>query len=161
MLQGIHIKLKKNPRIIWDGSTKASPDQIVFNEHTSMEFEAIIDFGKAKIKLLILIYNWRISLPTKVIYIALTDIIACFQFPRIAADIYGAFGFVADGTYFMVKNHVFGSNISCSSCRSQVSELLVQVLKVSKQNPVRVSYYNTPHTITHSVLLNTLMHQRI
>jgi hypothetical protein len=43
--------------MIWDGSMKKSPDQIVMNEHTEMEFKAIIDFGKAKLKLLISIYN--------------------------------------------------------------------------------------------------------
>ncbi len=76
-LQGIQIKHGENPQIIYDGYTKALPDQIVLNKHTSTDLEAIIDFGKAKIKLLILIYNWRISFPTKTIYIALADITAC------------------------------------------------------------------------------------
>ena len=113
--QGMQIKPGKNPRIIWDGSTKTLPEHLVLNEETSTEFEAVIDFGQAKKKLLISIYNWRISFPTETIYIALADITACFRFPRIAADITGAFGFVADGKYFVVNSHVFGSNTSCSS----------------------------------------------
>ena len=32
-----------------------------------------------------------------------------------AADLTGAFGFVADAMYFLVTSHVFGSNTSCSS----------------------------------------------
>jgi hypothetical protein len=65
---------------IWDGSTKISPVQIVLNEQTSMEFEAIIDFGTAKMRLLISIYNWRISFPKETIYVALADMTACFLF---------------------------------------------------------------------------------
>jgi hypothetical protein len=66
-------------------------------------------------KLLISIYNWRISFPNETIYVALADITACFRFPRMAADLTGAFGFVADAMYFLVTSHVFGSNTSCSS----------------------------------------------
>jgi hypothetical protein len=91
------------------------PDQIVLNEQTSTEFEAIVDFGTAKMRLLISIYNWRISFPKETIYVALADVTTCFRFPRIAVDLTGAFGFVADGMYFVVNNHVFGSNTSCSS----------------------------------------------
>jgi hypothetical protein len=66
-------------------------------------------------RLLTSIYNWRISFPKEIIYVTLADITACFQIPRIAADLTGAFGFVADGMYFVVNSHVFGSNTSCSS----------------------------------------------
>jgi hypothetical protein len=74
-----------------------------------------IDFGRAKMKFLTSIYNWRISYPDKTIYMALADITACFRFPRILADITGAFGFVADDLFFLMTSHVFGSNISASS----------------------------------------------
>ena len=50
---------------------------------TPTEFEAIIDFGKSKTRLLITIYNWRVSYPLKRIYLALTDITACFRFPSV------------------------------------------------------------------------------
>jgi hypothetical protein len=88
----MHIKPGKKPRIIWDGSTKTLPDQIVLNEQTSIEFEAIVDFGTAKMRLLISIYNWMISFPKETIYVALADITACFRFPQMAADLTGAFG---------------------------------------------------------------------
>jgi len=32
-----------------------------------------------------------------------------------AADLTGAFGFIADAMYFLVTSHMFGSNTSCSS----------------------------------------------
>jgi hypothetical protein len=76
--QGMQIKPNKNPRVIWDGLTKTSADQVVLNEHTPTELEAVIDFGQAKMKLLKSIYNWRINFPKETIYIALADITACF-----------------------------------------------------------------------------------
>jgi hypothetical protein len=85
---------------------------------TPIENEAEIDFGRAKMKFLTSIYNWRISYPDETICIALADITACFRFPRILADITGAFGFVADGLFFLATSHIFGSNTSTSSWES-------------------------------------------
>jgi hypothetical protein len=82
---------------------------------TPIENEAGLDFGRAKMKFLTSIYNWRISYPDETIYIALADITACFRFPRILADITGVFGFVADDLFFLATSHVFGSNTSASS----------------------------------------------
>jgi hypothetical protein len=67
---------------------------------TPIENEAGIDFGRAKMKFLTSIYNWRICYPDETNFIALADIKACFCFPRISADITGAFGFVADDLIF-------------------------------------------------------------
>jgi hypothetical protein len=83
-----------------------------------MEFKAIIDFGKAKINLLINIYNWRVSYPNQVIYLSLGNITACFQFPRISADVTGALGFMVEHLYFLSTSHVFGSITSASSLES-------------------------------------------
>jgi hypothetical protein len=66
-------------------------------------------------KIFINIYNWRVSYPCEPIYLVLADITACFRFPRISADITGAFVFLADGLYFLSTGHVFGSNTSASS----------------------------------------------
>ena len=43
------------------------------------------------------------------------DITACVIFPKIHADVTGAFGFMAKGLYFLAASMVFGSNISASS----------------------------------------------
>jgi hypothetical protein len=85
------------------------------NEITPTEFEAIIDSGKSKMRLLISIYNLRVSYPLKRIYLARADITACFRSPRIHADVTGAFGFMAEGLYFLATSMVFGSNTSASS----------------------------------------------
>jgi hypothetical protein len=112
--QGIREKYGKH-RVIFDSSTQTCPHEIVLNHETSADQEAIIDFGKAKTHLLINIYNWRISYPHEVILLALADITACFRFPRLSADVTGAFGFVAEDLYFISTSHVFGSNTSASS----------------------------------------------
>jgi hypothetical protein len=113
--QGILVKPGKNPRVIFDASTKGHPHEVVLNEITPTEFEAIIDFGKSKTRLLITIYNWRVSYPLKRIYLALADITACFRFPRFHADVTGAFGFMAEGLYLLATSMVFRSNTSASS----------------------------------------------
>jgi hypothetical protein len=82
---------------------------------TTTDHEAIIDFRLAKTNLFINIYNWRVSYPDETIYLALADITACFRFPRISANVTGAFGFMAEGYYFLSTSHVFGSNTSGSS----------------------------------------------
>ena len=112
--QGIWEKYGKH-RVIFDSSTQTCPHEIVLNHETSTDGEAIIDFGMAKIQLLINIYNWRISYPTEVIFLALADITACFRFPRLSADVTGAFGFLAEFLYFISTSHVFGSNTLASS----------------------------------------------
>jgi len=113
--QGILVKPGKNPRVIFDASTKGSPHEVVLNEITPTKLEASIDFGLAKMKLLIRIYYLRISYPQMKIFLALADITACFRFPRMHADVTGAFGFMAEELYFLATSMVFGSNTSASS----------------------------------------------
>jgi hypothetical protein len=55
------------------------------------------------------------SHPNEIIYLLLADISTCFRFPRILADVTGAFGFIAENLYFISTSHVFGSNTSASS----------------------------------------------
>jgi len=50
--QGMQIKPEKNPRVIFDASTKGHPHEVVLNDMTSTEFEANITFRRAKLKLL-------------------------------------------------------------------------------------------------------------
>ena len=113
--QGMQIKPGKNPRVIFDASTKSHPHEIVLNNMTTTEFEASITFGAAKLKLLQRIYNLRVRHPKRKIYLALADITACFRFPRVHADLTGAFGFMAEKMYFLATSMVFGSNASASS----------------------------------------------
>jgi hypothetical protein len=114
-VQGILVKPGKNPHIIFDASTKEHPHMVVLNDVTTTKFEANITFGMAKLKLLQRIYSWRVSHPTSITYLALADITACFHVPRIHPDITGAFGFMAEGLYFLAMSMVFGSTASASS----------------------------------------------
>jgi hypothetical protein len=109
-LQGIREKYRKF-RVIFDSSTQTSPDEVVLTHVTPMDHEATIDFGTAKTKLLTNIYNWCISFPDEVIYLALADITACFCFPRLSTDVAIAFGFLAEALYFVSTSHVFGSTL--------------------------------------------------
>jgi hypothetical protein len=93
--QGILFKPSKNPCIIFDASLKGDPHKVVLNNTTTTNFETFITFGKAKLKYLQWIYNWRIIHPNSKIYVALADITACFRFLRIHADVIRAFGFMA------------------------------------------------------------------
>jgi hypothetical protein len=94
---------------------QTSSNEAVLNHVTTTDHKAIIDFGRAKMNLFINIYNWRVSYPDETIYLALADITACFRFPRTSTDVMGAFGFMAEGYYFLSTSHVFGSNTSASS----------------------------------------------
>jgi len=111
----MQIKPGKNPRVIFNASTKAHPHEIVLNDMRSTELEANITFGWTKLKLLQRIYNLRVSHPNRKIYLALMDIAACFRFPRVHADLTGAFGFMAEKMYFLATSMVFSSTTSASS----------------------------------------------
>jgi hypothetical protein len=75
--QGIQEKYNKF-RVIFNLSMQTSPDEIILNHKTSRDGKAVINFGQAKTRLLINIYNWRVSYPDEIIYLALADITACF-----------------------------------------------------------------------------------
>ena len=113
--QGIILKEGKNPRVVWDGSTKRLPTDVVLNEHTSIQDEAAITFGDTKMLFYTDIYNLRITYPDDNILLALADVKACFRFGRIHPDLTGAFGFLADGYYCLATAMVFGSNTSATS----------------------------------------------
>ena len=78
--QGMRKKYGKY-RVICDSSTQTWMNEVVLNHVTTTEMEATINFGKSKLNLLINIYNWRVSFPREIIYLALSDITACFRFP--------------------------------------------------------------------------------
>jgi hypothetical protein len=64
-------------RIIFDSSIQTIPDKVVLNHITTTDLEAIIDFGHAKMKLIMNIYNWHISFPiTPYILCWLTSLLA-------------------------------------------------------------------------------------
>ena len=114
--QGMVIKQGANPRVVWDGSTKYSEDDVVMNEVSSTELEAPIDFGKVEPEFDAYLYNLRVSYPSSNILLAMVDISSCFRFGRIPPDLTGAFGFSAgDGIYCLANAMVFGHIASANS----------------------------------------------
>ena len=85
------------------------------NQVTPVDNEAPITFGTTKMQFLIDIYNTRISFPDEPILLGKSDIKACFRFPRIHADLTGAFGFIAGGYFLLAIAMVFGSIALASS----------------------------------------------
>ena len=63
VLQGMILKIKSDPWIVWDGSTKLEADDIVINDHVPLEFETPITFGRCKSDYISHIYNTRASFP--------------------------------------------------------------------------------------------------
>ena len=114
--QTLVVNLGKNPRICWDASTKRGPEEIVVNEVTPTDNEAIITFGNTKKMFLKDLYNARISFPDVPILTVLVDVKASDKHPRIHPNVTGAHGFNAMKLYFLATAMVFG-----------VQKLLLQV----------------------------------
>ncbi len=113
--QTMVIKKDKNDQLCWDGSTTKKPTDIVMNQVTPTIKESPITFGHVKMQMYIDIYNTRVSYPRSSILLAAADIKACFHFPRLHADLTGAFGFLAGGYYNLATAMVFESTASASS----------------------------------------------
>jgi hypothetical protein len=110
--QSIVIKDVKNNCIVWDGSTVIWPTDIVMNQVTPVTQEAPVTFGHVKSQIYMDIYNTRISYPTATIFLGLSDVKACFRYPRIHKDLTGAFSFIADKLYNFAATMVFGLTAS-------------------------------------------------
>jgi hypothetical protein len=93
------------------------------------------------------IYNWRVSFPNETIYLVLADITACFCFPKISVDVIGAFGFLAEGLYFLSTGHIFGSKTSASSW---------EALRRAIQNMIPVYSQQTDLVEKHKDLIDLL-----
>ena len=113
--QNIQIKPGKKPRLIWDGTSRKYWHESTMNMMTPMDSELEVSFGTAFTNLCIWIWNLRITHPDDDILLAFIDISSCFRFPRIAADLAGAFGFIVDACFFAANAGVFGSVCSASS----------------------------------------------
>jgi hypothetical protein len=113
--QTMVIKAGKNDHLCWDGSTTIKPTDMVMNQVTPMIHEAPITFGHVKMQLYTDKYNTRVSYPTLTILLAMADLKTCFCFPRIHADLTGAFGILAGGYCNLATAMVFGSTTSASN----------------------------------------------
>ncbi len=114
-IQMVVMKLGKNDRLVWDGTTILLTLDIMMNQVTPVTHEAPVTFSHVKIQLYINIYNTCVSHLNDVILLGMADIKACFCFPRIHPGLTGAFGFMAGGYYNLATAMVFGSTTSASS----------------------------------------------
>jgi hypothetical protein len=80
-------------------------EAVVLNHKTSTDGEAIINLGRAKTDLFINFYNWQVSYPNEIIYLALANFTTCFRFPRISVDVSGAFGHLPKQLCFILTSH--------------------------------------------------------
>jgi hypothetical protein len=128
-MQSIVIKDSKNNRIVWDGLTVTRPTDIVMNQVTPVTKEEPVTFGHVKSQIYMDIYNTCISYLTATILLGLEVVKACFRYPRIHADLTGAFGFIADKLYNLATAMVFGLTASASSWEAfrQASKALTKV----------------------------------
>ncbi|KAL7524221.1 hypothetical protein ACHAWF_000869 [Thalassiosira exigua] len=85
------------------------------NEVTSMKNEAVITFGLVYMVYCTWLWNLHISYLDQELYTTFVDITSCFRFPRIFADLVGAFGFVIGPLFFAANAMVFGSVALASS----------------------------------------------
>ncbi len=132
--QSIVIKDGKNDRIVWDRSTVTQLTDIVMNQVTPVAKEAPVTFGHVKCQIYMDIYNTGISYPTATILLDLADVKACFRYPRIHADLTGAFGFIADKLYYLATAMVFGSTASASSWEA-FRQAIKALMKVFANRP--------------------------
>ncbi len=133
-MQSIVIKDGKNNCIVWDGSTVTQPKDIVMNQVAPVAKEAPVTFGHVKSQIYMDIYNMRISFPTATILLGLADVKACFRYPRIHADLTGAFNFIADELYNLATAMVFGSTASASSWEA-FRQAIKALMKVFANKP--------------------------
>ena len=104
------MKRMENFASFFESLTQTWMNEVVLNHVTTTELETTIYVGTSKMKLLINIYNWRVSFPREIIYLALAleVITACFCFPQLSCNTTGAFGFMAHNMYVLSTSHVFG-----------------------------------------------------
>jgi hypothetical protein len=128
-MQTMVLKEGKHPHLCYNASTTKKPTDIIMNQITLIAQEAPITFGRVKIQMYINIYTTRISYPLAVIFLAMGDIKACFQFTRIHADLTGASSFIVDDYNNLATSMVFGSTASALSWElfRQAIETLLEV----------------------------------
>ncbi len=109
------------------------------NQVAPVAQEAPVTFGHVKSQIYTDIYNTCISYPTATNCLGLADVKACFRYPRIHANLTGAFGFIADKLYNLVTAMVFGSTASASSWEAfrQAIEALTKVFANSPNMVIR------------------------
>jgi hypothetical protein len=104
------------------------------NQVTPVAKEAPVTFDHVKNQIYMDIYNTPISYPTATILLVLVDVKACFRYPRIHADLTGAFSFISDELYNLATVMVFCSTASASSWEA-FRQAIKALMKVFANRP--------------------------
>jgi hypothetical protein len=122
------------------------------NQVTPVDKEAPATFCHVKSQIYMDIYNTPISYPTASILLGLADGKTCFRYPRIHADLTGAFSFIVGKLYNLATAVVFGSTASASSW-----EVFWQAIKALTK-----VFANKPNlVIRHKEFIDTLKWEEI
>ena len=109
------VKVSKKMCLIWYGTTKKFHREVTMNNVTEMGNEAVITFVYAYIGFITWMWRLRMTYPHEEILLVFVDISTCFCFPRIFADLCGAFGSVMGPWFFTANAMVFVSVALASS----------------------------------------------
>jgi hypothetical protein len=122
------------------------------NQVTPVTQEAPVMFGHVKSQIYTDIYTTHISYSTATIFPELVHIKACFRYPRIHADLTGAFSFIADKLYNLATAMVFCLTASASSWEA-FRRAIKALTKVFSNRPDLV--------VRHKKFINMLMLEEV
>ncbi len=104
----------KDPRFIYDASRRFTPTSVPINRMTSthlgVEFDC--EYGTVFQRLMIRIYNLRITYPKQDIIIHANDVKSCFRQMKHHPDVMGAFGYIIADLLYLSCALTFGSDFS-------------------------------------------------
>ena len=109
-----HILTNKGNRLIFDASRRYTPLSIPVNRMTSTKrgVELDCEYGDVLSRLLVRIWNLRITYPTMDIILHANDVKSCFRQMKHHPDVMGAFSYIIGGLLFLSCGLTFGSDFS-------------------------------------------------
>lgn len=123
-------KLGKNDRLIFDATFRHDEDSIPLNMMTSTATELDCLFGDVKQRLLVRIWNLRISHPAVDIVLHANDVKSCFRQLKHHPSVMGAFSYIMAEFLFLQCSQTFGSLFSPANWEvlRRIAEILGEAL---------------------------------
>ena len=130
--QHILVKPNKSDRQITDASRRYTPTSVPVNMMTSTKHgvELNCDFGDTLTKLLVRIWNLRITYPYSDIILHANDVKSCFRQLKHHPDVAGAFSYVISNYLYLQCGLSFGSDFSPQNweiCRRIIEQLATKL----------------------------------
>lgn len=111
-----HLLLKpgKDPRMICDASRRFTPTSVPINRMTSthLSVELNCEYGNVLQRLLVRIWNLRVSYPDRDIILHANDVKSCFRQMKHHPDVMGAFSYIIGGYLYLSCGLTMGSDFS-------------------------------------------------